>query len=181
MLTKTSKQKNGGHEHQGNPLLELFLNELKDIYWAEKFLTRALPKLAKAAENEELTTALEKHLEETKEQLDKLDRVFEIIDKKPQSKKCDGMEGIVAEGEKILARFKNSPALDAAIITASQKIEHYEIASYGTLRTFATRLGLDDAADILQEILDEEVNADRDLTEIAESMVNEEAEHGVES
>jgi len=159
-----------------NPLFELFHDELKDIYWAEKHLTKALPKMIKKACAEELVGALENHLEETRHQVERLDKVFSMIGKKALAKKCDAMEGITKEGEELMEDFKDSPALDAAIIAAGQKVEHYEIASYGTLVAYANRLGLEDASQLLKETLEEEGAADKKLTEIAESVANEDAE-----
>lgn len=170
MKAKNAKQK------QENPLQELFMDELKDIYWAEKKLTKSIPKMVKAACNEELITALQEHLQETTEQVERLDKVFELLGEAPKGIKCEGMEGIVTEGEDMMSELQDSPALDAAIIAAAQKVEHYEIASYGTLKTYATQLGHDEVAEILEEILEEEKAADEKLTEVAVSVVNIEAE-----
>lgn len=156
-------------------LMELFENELKDIYWAEKALTKALPKMAKNASSPELVEAIENHLAETEEQITKVEQVFELIDKKAVAKKCEAMAGLIKEGEEIMKDTEKGPQRDAGIISAAQKVEHYEIASYGTLRTFAQTLGLDDAATILEEILEEEKNADTTLTDIAVSTINVEA------
>lgn len=169
-----------GKTKSENPLMELFVEELKDIYWAEKYLTKALPRMAKAANSEELKAAFEEHLEVTEGQIERLEEVFSIIDMKPAGKRCEAMEGLVEEGEEIISEFKGSPAIDAGLIAAAQKIEHYEIASYGTLRTFARLLGYDDAADLLQATLDEEAETDEMLTGLAEGFVNEEAEEEVE-
>jgi len=156
-------------------LMELFENELKDIYWAEKALTKALPKMAKNASSPELVEAIENHLEETEAQVAKVEQVFEILGKKAVAKKCEAMAGLVKEGEEIMKDTKKGPQRDAGIISAAQKVEHYEIASYGTLRTFAQTLGLDDAAAILEEILEEEKNADNTLTDVALSTINVQA------
>lgn len=153
-------------------LMKLFEDELKDIYWAEKALTKALPKMAKQATSEELIAALESHLEETIAQVEKLEQVFEILGKKPVAKKCEAMAGLIKEAGEIMESTDDGAMRDAGIISAGQKVEHYEIATYGTLRTFATTLGLKDAADILEEILNEEKSADQKLTEIAESTIN---------
>lgn len=161
---------------QQNPLFELFIAELKDIYWAEKAIIKALPKMVKVADSEELKAAFEEHLEVTEGQVERLEEVFEIIDMKPQGKKCEAMDGIIREGEQLMKEFRGSPALDAALIAAAQKIEHYEIASYGCLKTYARLLGHDDAVDLLQATLEEESETDEKLTDIAESFVNEEAE-----
>jgi|SRR3954463_15946547 len=177
--TATKKSSKKGASENGSieksALLELFENELKDIYWAEKALTKALPKMAKNASSEELVEAIENHLVETEEQVKKVEQVFEILDKKPVAKKCEAMAGLIKEGEEIMKDTEKGPQRDAGIISAAQKVEHYEIASYGTLRTFAQTLGLDDAAQILEEILEEEKNADQTLTEVAESTINVEA------
>ena len=155
---------------------ELFHDTLKDIYYAEKKILSALPKMAKAAQNEDLTAAFEKHQAETEEQISRLEQVFELIDQKPQGKKCAAIEGILEEGQEIIKEYKGSPALDAGLVSAAQAVEHYEIARYGTLRTWAEELGLDDAAKLLQETLDEEEATDQALTELAESVVNQEAQ-----
>ncbi|MBA3681906.1 MAG: ferritin-like domain-containing protein [Bacteroidetes bacterium] len=181
MPTKTNTSKKGkekSSERKGMPssqLMKLFEDELKDIYWAEKALTKALPKMAKNATSPELVEALENHLAETEQQVGKLEQVFELIDKKAVAKKCEAMAGLIKEGEEIMKDTEKGPQRDAGIISASQKVEHYEIASYGTLRTFAQTLGLDEAAEILAEILEEEKNADSILTEVAVSAVNVEA------
>lgn len=164
------KQKEYGMEE--SKLMKLFEDELKDIYWAEKALTKALPKMAKNATSPELVEALENHLAETESQIEKLEQVFELIDKKPVAKKCEAMAGLVKEGDEIMKDTEKGAMRDAGIISAGNKVEHYEIASYGTLRTFAQILGLVEAADILNEILEEEKNADATLTEIAESIIN---------
>jgi ferritin-like metal-binding protein YciE len=153
-------------------LMKLFEDELKDIYWAEKALTKALPKMAKNATSPELAKAMTKHLKETEGQIKNLERVFKIIGKKPQAKKCEAMVGLVKEGQEIMKDTDKGGMRDAGIISAAQKVEHYEIASYGTLKTFATMLKLDDAAAILNTILEEEKKTDVTLTQIAESTIN---------
>ena len=155
---------------------DLFHDTLKDIYYAEKKILSALPKMAKAAQNDDLTAAFEKHHEETEGQIERLEQVFELIDEKPQGKKCAAIEGILEEGQEIIKEFKGSPALDAGLISSAQAVEHYEIARYGTLRTWAQELGLDDAAKLLQETLDQEEATDQALTELAETAVNQEGE-----
>lgn len=163
-------------EKDKSALLKLFTDEVKDIYWAEKHLLKALPKMAKGATSEELRTAIETHIEETENQVTRLEQVFNILGKSAQGKKCDAMEGLVEEGKSILDDTEEgSMTRDAAIISASQKIEHYEIASYGTLRTLANVLGLPDAARLLEETLEEEKQTDVNLTIIAEGFVNESA------
>ncbi len=155
---------------------ELFHDTLKDIYYAEKKILAALPKMAKAAQNEDLRAAFEKHHGETEGQVSRLEQVFEMIDKKPQGKKCAAIEGIIEEGQEIMKEYKASPALDAGLLAAAHSVEHYEISRYGTLRTWAQELGLDDAVKLLQETLDEEEATDEALTELAEAVVNQEAQ-----
>jgi ferritin-like metal-binding protein YciE len=156
---------------------ELFHDTLKDIYYAEKKILGALPKMAKAAESDELRAAFEKHHDETEGQIARLEQVFEAIDAKPQGKKCAAIEGILDEGQEIMKEYKGSPALDAGILAAAQAVEHYEISRYGTLRSWAEELGLDDVAKLLEETLNEEEATDQALTELAESAVNTAAEH----
>ena len=166
----TSKKLSGASSvnMKANHFHKLFLDELKDIYWAEKHLTKNLPKLAKGVTTEDLEEAFNNHLEETNEQVVKLERIFEILGEKAVAKKCDAMEGLVEEAMGILEDTeKNTWTRDAALISAAQKIEHYEIASYGTLRQFAETLGLEEAAELLQITLDEETAADETLTEVA--------------
>jgi ferritin-like metal-binding protein YciE len=154
---------------------ELFLEELADIYDAEKQLTKALPKMAKAASTPELQEAFENHLEETKRQVTRAEQVFEALGQKAKGKSCKAMKGLIEEGEDIIKQHDKSPLRDAALIAAAQKVEHYEIASYGCLCTWAEILGQDEALDLLKETMDEEEEADQRLTEIAESTVNSEA------
>lgn len=156
-------------------LHELFVDGLKDIYWAEQALTAALPKMIEKATSEDLKNALTMHLEETENQVTRLESVFEAIDEEPEAKKCEAMAGLIKESEEIMQNTQSGVVRDAGIIAASQKVEHYEIATYGTLRTFAEVLGEDDAMELLQQSLDEEKNADEKLTEIAVSHVNSEA------
>jgi ferritin-like metal-binding protein YciE len=155
---------------------ELFHDTLKDIYYAEKKILSALPKMAKAAQNEDLRGAFEKHKTETEGQIDRLEQVFQLIEEKPQGKKCAAIEGILDEGQEIIKEYKGSPALDAGLVSAAQAVEHYEIARYGTLRTWAEELGLNQAMKLLQQTLDQEEATDRALTELAESVVNQEAQ-----
>ncbi len=155
---------------------ELFHDTLKDIYYAEKKILTALPKMAKAARNEELQAAFEKHEAETEEQVGRLEQVFEAIDQKPQGKKCPAIDGIIEEGQEIIKDYKGSPALDAGLLSAAQAVEHYEISRYGTLRTWAEELGLQDAVELLQTTLEEEEATDKALTKIAETVVNQEAQ-----
>jgi ferritin-like metal-binding protein YciE len=155
---------------------ELFHDTLKDIYFAEKKILSTLPKMAKAAQNEELKAAFEKHRSETEGQVERLEQVFAIIEKKPQGKTCAAIVGITDEGAEIIHEYKGSPALDAGLLAAAQAVEHYEISRYGTLKAWAEQLGLDDAAELLQETLDEEEATDEALTEIAKSAINQQAE-----
>jgi ferritin-like metal-binding protein YciE len=158
---------------QDSALNELFIDELKDIYWAEKHLTKALPKMAKAATSNELRTAIENHLSETENHVTRLENVFESIGEKAVAKKCEAMAGLVKEGEEIVEETeKGTFTRDAGIISAAQKVEHYEIASYGTLKTLAGVLGYNDAADLLEATLQEEKNADNLLTKVAEGGIN---------
>lgn len=156
-------------------LRELFEDSLKDIYWAEKALTRALPKMAKNATCQELIDAINSHLKETENQISRLEKVFQIIGKRAIAKKCDAIDGLIKEGEGILEETQLGIVRDAGIIAASQKIEHYEIATYGTLRQFAETLSFPEAASLLEETLDEEKGADKTLTEVAVNAVNLEA------
>lgn len=157
----------------------LFIDELKDLYDAEKQLTKALPKLAKGAENEELREAFESHLEETKGHVERLEQIFKQLEKPARGKKCKAMEGLVEEGADMLDEDAVPAALDAGLICAAQKVEHYEIASYGTLIAWSQVLGYDDAVSLLEETLAEEKAADEKLTEIAEGL-NHEAEEDEE-
>jgi ferritin-like metal-binding protein YciE len=148
-------------------LKTLFLNELADMYDAEHRIIKALPKMIKTATCEKLQEALQHHLEETEGQVTQLDRVFAAFDEKPKAKKCPAMVGILSEGDDIASENKNTPAINAAIISACQKVEHYEIASYGTLRAWALLLGNEEAANLIEEILDQEKDADNTLNELA--------------
>jgi ferritin-like metal-binding protein YciE len=163
-------------EQNKTMLQEFFVEELKDIYWAEKHLVKALPKMQKAATSEELATAFEDHLAVTEEQVSKLEQVFELLGEKARGKKCDAMEGLVSEGESIIEDTEEgSDTRDVALIIAAQKIEHYEIATYGGLTTLAKTLGNEDVANILGEILEEEKEADELLTQLAETNINQSA------
>jgi ferritin-like metal-binding protein YciE len=157
-------------------LNDLFEDGLKDIYYAEKKILAALPKMAKATQTEELAAAFEKHRGETAQQVERLEQVFEMLDQQPKGKKCPGIEGIIEEGEEIMDEFKGLRALDAGLLAAAQAVEHYEITRYGTLIAWADKLGLSEAVPLLQETLDEEVETDETLTQLAETAVNEYAE-----
>lgn len=163
---------------KGNTQLEkFFIDALKDIYWAEKHLTKALPKMMKAATTEELQQAIEHHLDQTKEQVGRLEQVFQLMGKKNQGKKCEAMEGLVKEGESVIEETEDgSMTRDVGIIMAAQKVEHYEIATYGGLVQLATTMGNQEVADILSETLEEEKQTDLDLTAIAEESINWQAE-----
>ena len=161
-------------------LKELYIDCLKDIYWAEKALTKALPKMAKNATNENLINALNEHLTVTEEQISRLEKVFELIGKKAVAKKCEAMDGLIKEGQDIMESTEPGAVRDAGIIAASQKIEHYEIATYGTICAFAKTLGQDEAAALLEETLAEEKEADVTLTEAAYNTINFDAAEGDE-
>jgi ferritin-like metal-binding protein YciE len=156
-------------------LEELFHDTLKDIYFAEKKILATLPKMAKAAQSSELKAAFEKHHGETEEHVVRLEKVFAAIDKKPMGKTCDAIVGITDEGAEVMTEYKGSPALDAGLLAAAQAVEHYEISRYGTLKTWANELGLKDAISLLDATLQEEKKTDAALTEIAETVVNQEA------
>jgi ferritin-like metal-binding protein YciE len=158
-----------------NPLEELLVDELKDLYSAENQLVKALPKMAKASSSPELRRAIERHLEETKRQVERLDQIGQALDIRLTGKKCKGMEGLIEEGKEIMEEDFDENAIDAGIIGAAQKVEHYEIAAYGTARTHAEMLGYTKAAKLLQQTLDEEGATDKKLTQLAESVVNYEA------
>ncbi len=157
-------------------LLEFLTDQLKDIYWAEKHLTKALPKMAKAATSGELRDAFNEHLEVTREHVTKVEEVFGLLEKKPQAKKCDAMEGLSKEADSVIEETeKGSATRDVGLIISAQKVEHYEIAAYGGLSQLARTLELEDVAEILEGILEQEKEADTTLTEIAENNVNYEA------
>ena len=157
-------------------LRDLFHDTLKDNYFAEKKIMSALPKMAKAAQSDELRAAFEKHLEETEGQVDRLEAVFEEIGETARGKTCDAIMGILDEGKEIMSEYKGGPALDAGLLAAAQAVEHYEISRYGTLITWADELGLKKASQLLKETLAEEKETDQTLTGIAKSVVNAEAE-----
>ena len=158
-----------------NPLDELLQDELKDLYSAESQIIKALPKMAKAASSPELRRAFERHLEETRRQVERLDMIGEELEMKMTGKKCKGMEGLIAEGRELMDEDLEEDALDAGLIGAAQKVEHYEIAAYGTARTHAEMLGYRRIAKLLQQTLNEEGATDKKLTQLAESVVNYEA------
>jgi ferritin-like metal-binding protein YciE len=157
-------------------LEDLYVDLLKDLYSAEKQLVKALPKMAKNSSSSDLQKAFQEHLKQTEGQVDRIERIFSDMDGSPRGKKCVGMEGLVEEGNELLKEDTEPEVLDAGLIAAAQKVEHYEIAGYGTARAWAERLGYDRAAQLLQETLDEESMANEKLTQIAESHVNMEAQ-----
>jgi ferritin-like metal-binding protein YciE len=151
-------------------LYDLFLGEIKDLYDAEHQIVEALPKMHKAASSAELQDAIQQHLKQTKMHIKRLENVFEIIAEDPKRETCDAMKGLLAEGDEIIKENEESSALDAALIAAAQRVEHYEIAGYGTVRTYAQVLGFDDAVDVLQQTLDEEGDTNKKLTELAKKV-----------
>lgn len=156
-------------------LEDLFFDTLKDIYYAEKKILRALPKMRRAASNPDLQKAFDFHHEQTEGQIERLEQVFELMGKKPRGKTCDAIEGIIAEAEEIIEEFKDQPALDAGLISSAQAVEHYEIARYGTLKRWAQDLGMREAAKLLDETLKEESKTDESLSQLAETRINKKA------
>jgi len=154
---------------------DLFLNTLKDIYYAEKKILKALPKMAKAARSEQASVAFLKHRDETEVQIQRLEQVFEILGKAPRGKTCDAIEGIIGEGEEIIAEFEESPAIDAGLIAAAQAVEHYEIARYGALKAWAAQLNMKDAVRLLDQTLKEEIKTDELLTKLGMAGANAQA------
>jgi ferritin-like metal-binding protein YciE len=154
---------------------DLLVHELQDIYNAEGQITKALPKMIKAASNPELRAAFEEHLQQTEGQIERLDRVFELLGVPAKGKKCEGMAGLIAEGQKVMEENASPDVMDAALIAAAQKVEHYEIASYGCVATYAELLGYDQVHELLGETLDEEERTDERLSDLAESVINVEA------
>ncbi|TIR26298.1 MAG: ferritin-like domain-containing protein [Mesorhizobium sp.] len=158
-----------------NGLESLFLDGLKDIYYAEKKILKALPKLAKAAQSEKISAAFEKHLKETEDQVDRLEQVFDMLGKPARGKTCPAIDGIIEEGSEILEEYKDEPALDAGLVGAAQAVEHYEIARYGTLIAWAEQLGLKDALPLLRQTLKEESATDEALNTLGERDANQRA------
>jgi ferritin-like metal-binding protein YciE len=178
-MAKKAKKKKTATRRSSRPqkkLSDLFHDTLKDIYFAENKIIKTLPKMAKAAQSKELAAAFNKHLKETQGQVKRLDQVFKIIGKPARGKPCEAINGITEEGAEIMKEFRGMPALDAGLLSAAQAVEHYEISRYGTLRTWAEQLGMSDAADLLQQTLDEEEATDHSLSELATSVINLEAE-----
>ncbi len=153
----------------------LFLDTLKDVYYAEKKILRTLPKMAKAANAQELAAAFEKHRDQTEVQVERLERIFEMLGKRAQGKTCPAIDGIIEEGQEIMDDYKSSPALDAGLLAAAQAVEHYEITRYGTLKRWAEVMGMSEAALLLDETLQEESQTDEDLSALADLKVNAEA------
>ena len=178
MITKSKSNKTTGltGKMENSEFHEFFVDELKDIYWAEKHLVKALPKMKKAATSPELAAAFDKHTAETETHVTTLEKAFGLLDEKPVAKKCDAMAGLLEEADSIIEDTEQGTMVrDAGLILAAQKVEHYEIATYGGLRTLAAAMGHDDVADLLQQTLDNEKATDEALTGIAESTVNQEA------
>jgi ferritin-like metal-binding protein YciE len=161
-------------------LNNLFEGTLKDIYYAERKILTALPKMAKAATSPELRAAFEKHRSETETQVERLEEVFGVIGQKPKGRTCPAINGILEEGTEVMKEFSGSPAIDAALISAAQAVEHYEITRYGTLKRWAQNLGLDEAVDLLDETLQEESQTDEDLTALADNDANSMAQQAAE-
>lgn len=155
---------------QHNALKELYIDELKDLYDAENRLVKALPKMAKAAKNEQLRSGIEEHLEQTRGHVDRLEEIFDTLGEKPKGKKCAGMIGIIKEGDELLDEEFDGEVLDAALISAAQRVEHYEIAAYGCVRTWADLLGESEASALLEKTLEEEKETDQKLTQLAEEI-----------
>lgn len=153
-------------------LNDLFLDTLKDIYFAEKQILKALPKMAKAATSDKLRAAFEKHYDETEGQVERLEQIFELLDKPARGKTCDAIVGILDEGKEIMDEYKGTSSLDAGLLAAAQAVEHYEISRYGTLKTWATELGMKDAVRLLDETLNQEKKTDETLSVLAKSAVN---------
>lgn len=156
-------------------LEDLFLDGLKDIYYAEKKILKALPKMAKGAESEEVSAAFQKHLMETEGQVDRLEQVFDMLGKPARGKTCPAIDGIIEEGSEILEEYKGAPAVDAGLVAAAQAVEHYEISRYGTLIAWAEQLGMNDAVELLQATLEEESATDEALSALGQGGVNERA------
>ncbi len=156
-------------------LNDLFIDTLKDIYFAEKQIVRALPKMAKAAQSDKLRAAFEKHQQETEGQIERLEQIFEICGKPARGKTCEAIQGIIEEGKEIMDDYEETPALDAGLLAAAQAVEHYEISRYGTLKSWAAKLGMRDAVQLIDKTLAEEKKTDELLTKIAETAVNAKA------
>jgi len=174
---RKTKNAEASSQNENSQLEKFFVDALKDIYWAEKHLTKALPKMQKAATSEELQQAIEDHLNQTKEHVNRLEQVFEQLGEKAQAKKCEAMEGLTKEGDTVVEETEDGTSTrDVGIIVSAQKVEHYEISAYGSLVTLARTMGQDEIADILNQTLEEEKETDELLTQIAESSINWQAE-----
>ena len=163
---------------EANTLRDLFVDHLRDLYSAENQITKALPRMAKKATSEPLKQAFEEHLQQTENQISRLEEIFSSMEKSPRGKKCAGMEGLLEEGKEVMSEKMDKDVMDAALIAAAQKVEHYEIAAYGTVRSYAELLGEDEAVQLLSETLEEESATDKKLTQIAESTINVDAMDG---
>lgn len=170
MSNETKDQSFGMKQH---PLRQLFIDQLADLYSAENQLLKALPKMSKAANSSELKSAFDEHLQVTQEHASRLERIFAELDEKPPRHKCKGMEGVIEEGAETIKKKEDEVIKDADLIAAAQRVEHYEIAGYGTVRTFAEKLGMEEAAKLLQQTLEEEGEADKTLTAISEKLLSE--------
>jgi ferritin-like metal-binding protein YciE len=174
---RKSKSAEAPSQNENSQLEKFFVDALKDIYWAEKHLTKALPKMQKAATSEELQQAIEDHLNQTKEHVNRLEQVFDQLGEKAQAKKCDGMEGLTKEGDSVVEETDDGTSTrDVGIIVSAQKVEHYEISAYGSLITLAKTMGQDEIAEILSQTLEEEKETDQLLSQIAENSINWQAE-----
>jgi ferritin-like metal-binding protein YciE len=162
----------GGRAMPEKDLNALFLDTLKDIYYAEKQIYKSLPKMANAAESDQLRAAFEKHHDETENHIHRLEQIFELLHKPARGKKCDAIEGILDEGKEIMEEYENEPALDAGLLAAAQAVEHYEISRYGTLKSWAEKLSLKEAVKLLDQTLEEEKKTDETLSKIATTTVN---------
>ena len=166
----------GRQENEG--LMKLFTEQLQDVYYVEKQLVRGLTRMAKTAQSDDLRQAFEQHRDETETQMERLEEIFEMLDRNPKARKCEAMDGLMDEAKELMEDFSDDPALDAALVAAAQKVEHYEIATYGSLRAWAEQLGLEEAVPLLEETLAEEKQTDENLTELAVTMLNEQGEEG---
>lgn len=177
MKTTTPTPQKVTIDYHDSALFDLFVTELKDVYWAEKYIVKNLPKMAEAATSEDLKELLNAHLDETQNQVERLEEIFQLIDKRAVGKRCDGMDGLIEESRTIIDKTEDGTLTrDVGLIASAQKIEHYEIATYGTLKTIAAVLDLDDQIiDLLTETLEEEKEVDQKLTQLAESHINEDA------
>jgi ferritin-like metal-binding protein YciE len=175
-LAASLKDQPESEKPMAKDLNALLLHTLKDVYFAENAIAKALPKMAQAAQNDKLIKAFETHLEQTKGQIKRLEQVFALLKQTPEAVECKAIKGILEEGDEVASEFKGEPSLDAGLIAAAQAVEHYEIARYGAMHAWADQLGLDEVTELFEGTLQEEEDTDELLTELAESTVNEEAE-----